>query len=71
MSPASGHNFTLALLAADCPYGGHAGYVYLDGFGSVRPPVGVAEPASLALLGLGFVGVGLIRTRQLSSSCAA
>ena len=29
------HDFTLSLLANDCPYGGHAGYAYLDGFGSV------------------------------------
>jgi outer membrane autotransporter protein len=30
-----GHDFLLSLLANDCPYGGHAGYAYLDGFGSV------------------------------------
>lgn len=30
-----GHDFTLSLLANDCPYGAHAGYAYLDGFGSV------------------------------------
>ena len=26
-----GDSFTLTLLGSDCPYGGHAGYVYLDG----------------------------------------
>lgn len=31
-----GHDFILSLLANDCPYGGHAGYAYLDGFGSVE-----------------------------------
>ena len=31
---AVGHDFVLTLLASDCPYGGHAGYVYLDGFGA-------------------------------------
>jgi outer membrane autotransporter protein len=31
-----GHDFILSLLANDCPYGGHAGYAYLDGFGSTQ-----------------------------------
>ncbi len=29
----SGNDFTISVLAADCPYGGHWGYVYLDSFG--------------------------------------
>ncbi len=40
VSTRQGHTFTLTLLASDCPYGGHAGYVYLDGFGAVTPPSG-------------------------------
>ena len=28
-----GNDFTISVLAADCPYGGHWGYVYLDSFG--------------------------------------
>ena len=34
VSALEGHDFILSLLANDCPYGGHAGYAYLDGFGS-------------------------------------
>jgi autotransporter-associated beta strand protein len=32
-----GQDYTISLLAADCPYGGHWGYVYLDFAGSVAP----------------------------------
>lgn len=59
-----GHNFTLTLLASDCPYGGHAGYAYLDGFGAAPPTPGVPEPASLALFGLGAASLALLRRRK-------
>ena len=53
VSGLQGHDFTLTLLGSDCPYGGHAGYVYLDGFGAAPPPPGVPEPGTLLLLGSG------------------
>ena len=61
-----GHNFTLELLGSDCPYGGHWGYVYLDGFAAVVVPPGdgsTPEPATLVLLGTGLMGLA-IRARK-------
>src|SRR6516162_3382310 len=34
----------LLVSTKDCPYGGHAGYVYLDGFGGIIPPPTTPEP---------------------------
>jgi hypothetical protein len=65
VSGLSGHDFTLSLLASDCPYGGHAGYVYLDGFASTIVPPGpaVPEPGTIVLMvaGLGAIALGKFR----------
>jgi len=59
-----GHDFTLALLASDCDAGGHAGYVYLDGFAPTIVVQNTPEPATLALVGLGALGLGAVRRRK-------
>jgi hypothetical protein len=70
----SGHDFTLSLIAADCPYGGHAGYVYLDGFGNVAPPPGpvgaVPEPSTYGLIGAAAL-LGVVAVRRWKSKAAA
>jgi len=66
-----GNDFMLSLVAADCQPTGHWGYVYLDGFGSVAggggdgTPNAVPEPATLAMLGLGLLGMTATRRRKI------
>ncbi|MET0307973.1 MAG: PEPxxWA-CTERM sorting domain-containing protein [Sphingomonas sp.] len=64
----SGHDFLLSVLGSDCQPTGHAGYVYLDGFGAVTPPGGVPEPSAWAMMigGFGLAGAALRRRRRIA-----
>jgi len=66
VSALQGHDFTLTLLGSDCPYGGHAGYVYLDGFGSTTPPPSTPEPSTLIMLGSGVIGLASVLRRKIN-----
>lgn len=54
-----GHDLQLTVLASDCEPTAHAGYLYLDGFGSVLPPPvdGVPEPATIWFLASGLIAI--------------
>ena len=61
-----GHDFLLSVLGSDCQPSGHAGYVYLDGFGAVTPPPvtgSVPEPTTWAMMiaGFGLMGASMRR----------
>ena len=73
VSALSGHTFSLSLLATDCPYGGHAGYVYLDGFAATQVPnipTAVPEPETNAMLLAGLALMGAVARRRTKKSAA-
>jgi len=73
-----GNSFELSLLANDCPYGGHAGYAYLDGFGNQiggggtgGGPVPEASTWMMMIAGFGMAGSAMrYRRRKTSVSFA-
>jgi len=60
----TGHDFLLTVIGADCSPTAHWGYVYLDGFAGIIVPPSVPEPASLALLSAGVLGLAAARRKR-------
>lgn len=46
----------VSMFVQDCSLGGHGGLVFLDGFGTTRPP-SVPEPSTISLLGIGLLSL--------------
>lgn len=61
-----GHQLQLSVLGSDCGWGGHGGYIYVDGFSATRPPDPNKVPdagASAMLLGIGSLGLAALRRK--------
>lgn len=60
-----GDKVKVEMTVADCGQGGHAGWAYLDGIGTVRQPPGNAPDAgsTVALLAAALLGLAAIRRK--------
>lgn len=58
-----GDSVTISMWVTDCDWGGHGGYAFLDGIGTVNPSE-VPEPSTLLLFGAGLAGLLGARRRN-------
>jgi hypothetical protein len=49
------------LYVEDCGWGGHGGYAFLDGIGTIDPGNHVPVPPAVLLMGTGMFGLGIFR----------